>query len=518
MVDTRKWAGGVAGSTGVNDFTDDIVAISGRRVGSTLRGKWRLDALLGVGGMSAVYAATHRNGTRAAVKVMHAVFSDEVRARQRFAWEGRVANAVAHPGVVRVLDDDVADDGALFLVTELLEGETLDARREHAGGRLPQDEVLIVFDSVLDVLAAAHERGIVHRDLKPENLFLTRDGRIKLLDFGIARLRESPGENRLTQAGDLFGTPEYMSPEQARGLWDEVDAQSDLFSVGASMFHAVSGVVVHEGQTGNEPLFQAMSSRARALATVAPDVAPEVAWVVDRALEFEKERRWRDATEMRGALAAAFQAVRRGPISAAVPAWAEVPWTPARAPAPAIPPPVMTDRPVEIPETELELPVRHTPTMIAGIALASLVLAGAGLASLGIFGARQGPVAGVESPAPTSAASAVARRARVDSSGASAQRRDGRSADADGFATPRSPRADAEGLIKAGPPVPEFAASSLPLVGSPPVAPLRPARASQSAAAPSPPVVGSALHEAACSPPFVVDPRDGTKHWNVECL
>jgi hypothetical protein len=517
MVDTRKWAGSVAGSTGAQDFPQDLVAISARRVGATLRGKWRLDALLGVGGMSAVYAATHRNGTRAAVKVLHAVFSDEVRARQRFAWEGRVANAVGHPGVVRVLDDDVADDGALFLVTELLEGETLDARREHAGGRLPQDEVLIVFDSVLDALAAAHERGIVHRDLKPENLFLTRDGRVKLLDFGIARLRESPGESRLTQAGDLFGTPEYMAPEQARGLWDEVDAKSDLFSLGASMFHVVSGVVVHEGQTVNELLLQAMTSQARALATVAPDVAPEVARVVDRALAFDKERRWHDATEMRGALGTAFQAVRRGPIAAAVPAWAEVPWTKPRPPAPdpAVQSPVTTGRPVEIPEAELKLPVRYTPTMIAGIALAALVLAGAGLASLDIFRAHQAPVAGVESPAP---ASAVARRARVDSSVASAQRRDGRSADADGLATPRLPRADAEGLTKGGPPVPQLAASSPFLAGSLHVAPHRPVRASHSAAAQSPPLVGSAVPEAACSPPFVIDPRDGTKHWNLECL
>jgi serine/threonine protein kinase len=179
-------------ASGPGSIEPSLGAAAGARVGTILRGKWRLDSLLGIGGMAAVYAATHRNGTRAAVKVLHEELTTILVARRRFEWEGRVANSVGHPGALQVLDDDVAEDGSLFLVTELLEGETLEDRRLRLGGRLPQDEVLVAFDTVLDVLASAHSNGIVHRDLKPDNLFVTCDGRIKVLDFGIARRSDPP--------------------------------------------------------------------------------------------------------------------------------------------------------------------------------------------------------------------------------------------------------------------------------------------------------------------------------------
>ncbi|HEV3194298.1 MAG TPA: Cys-tRNA(Pro) deacylase [Polyangiaceae bacterium] len=127
-----------ADSNATTDVLDPMVARAGIRVGSVLRGKWRLDALLGVGGMAAVYAATHRTGSRAAVKVLHTEWSVNPQTRSRFLREGYLANKVAHDGAVKVIDDDVADDGALFLVTELLDGETLDDRRIRLGGRLPR--------------------------------------------------------------------------------------------------------------------------------------------------------------------------------------------------------------------------------------------------------------------------------------------------------------------------------------------------------------------------------------------
>ena len=146
------------------------------RVGTRIKGKWRVDKLLGVGGMGAVYAATHRNGSRVALKILHPQLSMLGDIRARFAREGYVANAVNHPGVVRVLDDDETEDGAAFLVMELLEGETADARARRLGGRLPLEDALTIADGLLDVLAAAHASGIVHRDIKPENVFLTKDG------------------------------------------------------------------------------------------------------------------------------------------------------------------------------------------------------------------------------------------------------------------------------------------------------------------------------------------------------
>src|SRR3954469_14843641 len=145
------------------------------RVGTRIRGKWRVDKLLGVGGMGAVYSATHRNGSRVALKVPHPQLSMLSDIRARFAREGYVANSVSHHGVVRVLDDDETEDGAAFLVMELLEGETADARARRVGGKLSLDDALIVADGLLDVLAAAHASGIVHRDIKPENVFLTKD-------------------------------------------------------------------------------------------------------------------------------------------------------------------------------------------------------------------------------------------------------------------------------------------------------------------------------------------------------
>src|SRR5580704_7491550 len=171
------------------------------RVGTTLHNKWRLERLLGVGGMAAVYAATHRNGARGAIKMLHLQVSLDAEARRRFLREGYLANAVGHPGAVSVLDDDVAEDGSAYLVMELLEGESLETRAERRGGRLPPAEVLVYADRLLDVLAAAHHKGIVHRDIKPDNVFVTQDGTLKLLDFGIARLRDGRGSATMTADG-----------------------------------------------------------------------------------------------------------------------------------------------------------------------------------------------------------------------------------------------------------------------------------------------------------------------------
>src|SRR5690606_30373931 len=154
----------------MSDADDPLVQRAKARVGSVLNDKWTLNALLGVGGMAAVYAGTHRNKKRGAVKLLHAELSHEPSVRERFLREGYVANTVDHPGAVRVDDDDVTEDGAAFLVMELLEGETLDGRAQRKGGRLPVEEVLPIADQLLDTLTAAHGKGIVHRDLKPENL------------------------------------------------------------------------------------------------------------------------------------------------------------------------------------------------------------------------------------------------------------------------------------------------------------------------------------------------------------
>ncbi|MCU0680820.1 MAG: serine/threonine protein kinase [Polyangiaceae bacterium] len=289
------------------DGADDELLNGARaRVGRVLKDKWHLDKLLGIGGMAAVYEATHRNRSRVAVKMLHPSLSLDRDVRQRFLREGYVANSVEHDGVVRVLDDDVDEDGTAFLVLDLLEGETLDARWARAGGRLPLDEVASLMADILDVLAAAHGKGVVHRDVKPENIFLTTRGEVKLLDFGIARLRETSASDQaaLTRSGATMGTPVFMAPEQARGRWEQVDERTDVWAVGAMMFTLLSGHWVHEAETWNETLILAAIRPARSLGEVLPEAPPVLASVVDRALAFEKGDRWESADAMRVALQA----------------------------------------------------------------------------------------------------------------------------------------------------------------------------------------------------------------------
>lgn len=319
-------------------------------VGKVLKEKWRLDALLGVGGVASVYAATHRNRNRVAVKVLHPSLAADPSLRSRFLNEGYAANAVGHPGAVQVLDDDVTEDGLVFLVMELLEGETLQQRAARLGGRLPLADVLAITDAVLAVLTAAHDKRMVHRDLKPDNLFLTTDGVLKVLDFGIARLQDPPPDSLQTgtQLGATMGTPGYMAPEQVQGRWNAVDARSDLWAVGATMFTLLSGRTVHADETGLPSLFLAATRPAPSLATVTTGLPPSVIALVDRALASDRDARWSSATEMRQAsnavraslpgppaslVGARSQLVESGPV--AVSSTALTGWAPSRPSGPA---------------------------------------------------------------------------------------------------------------------------------------------------------------------------------------
>ncbi len=280
----------------------DRGALAERRVGTTLKGKYRVVRLLGVGATAAVYEAAHRNGHRVALKLLHAELCSDPATRTRFLREGYVANNVDHPGSVRVLDDDVTEDGAVFLVMDLLEGRTLDGKPTTTW---TAEEVLGLTHQLLSVLGAAHQKGVVHRDIKPENLFLTREGQLKVLDFGLARLRDTPGA-RATHSGQVFGTPAFMPPEQALGHMDEVDARSDLWAVGATAFYLLSRKLVHETATVGELLVRTATHPARSVREVAPTLPSAVAAVIDRALAFRKADRWPSAEAMQAALERAF--------------------------------------------------------------------------------------------------------------------------------------------------------------------------------------------------------------------
>jgi serine/threonine-protein kinase len=296
------------------DSGEAMLAEAKKRVGMTLRGKWTLERLIGIGGMGAVYEARHRNGMRGAVKVLDVALSRTSDCRKRFLREGRVANEVSHTGAVRVLDDDEMEDGSAFLVMELLEGATLDQLAMESDGVLPPEKVLAYAAQVLDTLVAAHGRGIVHRDIKPENLLLTNEGIVKILDFGIARWNALGESQRVTQAGEPIGTPAFMAPEQARGHWSAVDAQSDVYSLGATMFTLATGASVHDDATTVAELLVSVITRPARPVKQAGDVPDALAEVIDTALSYDKRGRFVDALEMRRAIEGAYVELTGDPI------------------------------------------------------------------------------------------------------------------------------------------------------------------------------------------------------------
>jgi len=284
------------------------------RVGSDLNAKWRIDRVLGVGGMGSVFSATHKNnGTRAAVKVLHAEYARHDEIRDRFFREGRIANKVDHPARVPVLDDGVSDLGEPYLVMELLEGMTLGELLRKGGGRIQLEKLLSVFDPVLDVLAACHQLKIVHRDIKPANIFLSKTGAIKVLDFGVARMREPERERDATRVGVALGTASFIAPEQALGM-DHIDGRADVFSVGACMYTGITGVRLHAAKSEAEEFVLAATSTVPSIARAAPELPAEVVAFVDRALAYDRADRFQSAQEMRGELLRLVAALRSGQL------------------------------------------------------------------------------------------------------------------------------------------------------------------------------------------------------------
>jgi serine/threonine-protein kinase len=207
-------------------------------------GQYRIKNLIGTGGMGVVYEAEHTLlGRPAAVKVLLPQYSQNQSIVARFFNEAKAATAIRHPGIIEIFDFGWHTDGAAYIVMEYLDGETLGARRKK--GPMSWQAVLAVTRQIAGALAAAHNKGIVHRDLKPDNVFIVHDPevpggeRIKLLDFGIAKLAgEQTGEHK-TRTGAVIGTPTYMSPEQCRGV--AIDNRADLYSLGVIMFRLIAG-------------------------------------------------------------------------------------------------------------------------------------------------------------------------------------------------------------------------------------------------------------------------------------
>ena len=273
------------------------------RVGRTLCQRYTLERVVGVGSTAAVYAGTHRNGNRVAIKVLHTELSASKEVREGFVREAYVANKVEHPGAVRILDDDATEDGIVFVVMDLLEGQTLEEMIVRQGGKLSASELVPLSCQLLDVLAAAHAKGIVHRAIEPANVFVTQNRTVKVMKFGTARLAD--GTRPPGRAGRAMKTAAYLAPEQARGETTLVDAQTDLWATGAVMFRALSGGAVYPAETPEMVRVQAATQPAPLLKSMAPPVDIHVAEIIDRALACKKDDRWKSAQAMATALRSA---------------------------------------------------------------------------------------------------------------------------------------------------------------------------------------------------------------------
>lgn len=266
----------------------------------TRLGPYEILAPLGAGGMGEVYRARDTRLERdVAVKVLPEGFAGSPEALARFASEARSVAALSHPNILALFDVGEAD-GVHYAVSELLEGETL--RMAMAHGPMPPRRALDIAREVADGLAAAHEKGIIHRDVKPENVFLTKDGRAKVLDFGLARhdsSRRDPGDTRsptlaaISEKGVVLGTVAYMSPEQARGT--NVDFRSDQFSLGIVLYEMLSGGKPFDAASVPETLTAIIRDEPEPLEKRAPHVPAPVRWVVERLLAKEASERY-DAT------------------------------------------------------------------------------------------------------------------------------------------------------------------------------------------------------------------------------
>ena len=268
--------------------------------------KYRLDRTLGRGGTGTVYAATDLRLERTvAVKLLHPRFAENESVARRFVQEARIAARLRHPNVVEVYDFSVAEDGSFFLVLEYLEGQTLGELVENG----PVDPFVLVrlIDPVLEALAEAHRHGVVHRDLKPANIFLAHGpgGVIvpKLLDFGIVKILHGMGSFS-TGEGAIMGTPYYMAPEQAQAN-TKVTPAADVWSIGVVLYEALSGrfpLDYPRGASSATVLVHVCTKPPIPIRERTPELAPELASVIDRCLQHDREARFGDAEALRSAL------------------------------------------------------------------------------------------------------------------------------------------------------------------------------------------------------------------------
>ncbi|MFC8721809.1 protein kinase [Kitasatospora sp. NPDC057198] len=419
-------------------------------IGRALNGRYELGEILGVGGMATVYRAVdHQLGRQVAVKVLNGGLADDPRFAERFAREARSAALLAHPRVVTVFDSGV-DQGSPYLVMELVHGATL-GRVIAEQGVLPVERAVGTAAAVLDALAAAHDQGLVHRDIKPGNVMITQDGGVKVVDFGIARVGSSSGQ-QLTQTASVLGTAAYLSPEQATA--GQVDGRADLYAVGCVLYEMLAGAPPFTADTPVAVTFKHVTEYPVPVSAHRPDVPPALDAAILRLLAKHPAERPADARSAAAELLAAVPAAPADRTAQLLGAATQVlPPVPATA-FPAAPPPPPQQPWTEPQRTSVLPPVRapllpsaryedeepaprrgRNPLVYGGIGAAVIVCV-AGIAAFSLSGGGTAPKA-AHTPAATAATTAEPSPAPTPSASASASTSTRPSASPKPSATPK---------------------------------------------------------------------------------
>src|SRR5215468_2870819 len=300
---------------------EPLIESSNKPMGSLIAGSqigtYQLLSPLGRGGMGEVHLAFDtRLGRKVALKLLPAEFTTDANRVRRFAQEARAASALNHPNIITIheIDEIATENGSLrYIVTEFVEGETLRQRIARAPQQqIETSEAIDIALQIAAALSAAHEAGIMHRDIKPENVMVRRDGLVKVLDFGLAKLTEPPPPvidsqaetlaRNSTDTGVVMGTPRYMSPEQARG--EKVDARTDIFSLGVVLYEMLAARAPFTGATASDCLAAILKDEPPALADTNSKVPPQLERLIRRCLEKKPERRFHSAHDLGYALEA----------------------------------------------------------------------------------------------------------------------------------------------------------------------------------------------------------------------
>ena len=475
--------------------------------------------------MGVVYLAEDsRLGRQVALKFLPASFSQEKKALERFRVEARAASSLSHPAICAIYD--IGQDGDTpFIVMEALKGETL--RERIAKGSLKVADVLDIGIQLADALEAAHEQGIIHRDIKPANIFLSDRNRVKVLDFGLAKLTASPSplsssadtgpidrtqDNQITQPGTALGTVSYMSPEQARG--EPTDSRTDLFSLGAVLYEMVTGLQAFGGSTTAVVYDSILNRSPRPIAPLNPLVPTRLEGVIATALEKERDLRYQHASDLQAEL----RRIRRDLDTGSLAVGQSI----ASAARASMPPP---------PTTTSTFPAR---TAMHKLERASIVIAFlAVLVAAGLFwraqrseisvatptaeppsaSTTQPPTPATTTPAPATTTPAPAAETPAPAPAQDPRRASGQPAPAPQQPRPR-PATPAEtptprGALPAPPaatPVPQSPAAGDAIPTPPPPAPLPPPPATQTAETAKPVPAPAPAPEPAAAPPASVQP------------